>query len=368
MKQPWEPAFRYIVMTVLVLAAALALWYIREVFQPLITAALAAYFLSPMVGFLQVRFRMRRKPAANLVYFSVLAIMIALPFTLVPTQLDEISDVVADFTEALNGLQAHPWLQEPHQVGGVRVYLGGLIPAIRANVSDFFVPAPEDALHIIEITSRNFLWFLVILVTAYYLMTDWEGLRSWAIKLAPPNEQSDLHRLYREIRAIWMGYLGAWSAIGLPGAILIGTLAGLLNLIPEVGPAGAAILATVVALVEGSTYLPLSNFWFAVLTLGLYLVLNNIKTIWLQPRILGQSVLLHEGVVFVAIVTAIILQGVLGVLIVVPLLATLVVVGRYLRRRMLGQPPFEEDETASAPDPEPAPPHPAESNPAQTSV
>jgi predicted PurR-regulated permease PerM len=366
MKQQWEPAFRYIVLAILIIVAGITLWYIREVFQPLITAALAAYFLSPMVNFISKRFRARRKVAANIVYFSVLAIMIALPFTILPSQLDEIQGIVADFNESLDGLQAIPWLQEPHRIGNVRVYLGSLIPAIRSNLSGAIVPAPEDALHLIEITSRNFLWFLVILVTTYYLMTDWDRLRSWAIKLAPQDEQSDLHRLYREIRGIWMGYLGgqirliallaviysiAWSAIGLPGALLIGSLAGLLNLIPEVGPAGAALLATVVALIEGSTYLPLSNFWFAVLTLGTYLLLNNIKTIWLQPRILGHSVLLHEGIVFVAIVTAIILQGVLGVLVVVPLLASLGVVGRYLRRRLPGLPTIEDDELAQVSEP-----------------
>ncbi len=131
-------------------------------------------------------------------------------------------------------------------------------------------------------------------------------------------------------------------------------LAGLLNLLPEIGPFAVALLATIIAFIEGSTYIPVSNFWFAIITLGLYLLLNNFKTIWLQPRILGQSVFLHEGVVFVAIIAAIVLQGVLGVLIIVPLLATFVVLGRYIRRRLLGMPPFGDEEPvplATQPDP-----------------
>jgi predicted PurR-regulated permease PerM len=170
-------------------------------------------------------------------------------------------------------------------------------------------------------------------------------------------------QLYNEIRNVWSSYLGGqirlivilaiiysatWSVIGLPGALALGILAGLLNLIPEVGPAGAAILATTVALLEGSNFLPMSNIFFALLTLGVYLLVNTFKTVWLQPRILGHSVFLHEGLVFVAIVTAIILLGVLGVLIVVPLMATLVVLGRYLRRRLLGLNPFEKDDFPSS--------------------
>jgi predicted PurR-regulated permease PerM len=46
-------------------------------------------------------------------------------------------------------------------------------------------------------------------------------------------------------------------------------------------------------------------------------------------------------VVFVALITAIILQGMLGVLIVVPVLASAMIVGRYLRRKLLGLPAFD---------------------------
>jgi predicted PurR-regulated permease PerM len=374
MNRIWDLKFRYFVLTILIILSAFAFWYVRDAIQPLVTAALTAYFLSPAVAFLTSQLKMKRKVAANVVYFSVLALLIALPFTILPSLLDEAQGIVTDLTSALDSIEAV--LSDPIRVGNVRVDLGGIIPPLRESLNSGYVPKPEDALYILEGVSRNFLWTLVILVTTYYLMTDWDRVRGAIINIAPPNEQPDLHRLYREIRKVWMGYLGgqirlmvvlamiyaiAWSLIGLPGAIIIGMLAGLLNLLPEVGPAFAAIIATVVALLEGSTYLPLSNLWFAALTLGVYLLLNNIKTIWLQPRILGQSVLLHEGVVLVAIVAAIMLQGVLGVLVVVPSLATLGVAGRYLRNRLLGRPAFDEEETAATMDVEPVPAKPQES-------
>jgi predicted PurR-regulated permease PerM len=119
----------------------------------------------------------------------------------------------------------------------------------------------------------------------------------------------------------------------------------LLTIIPDLGPTIAAVLAVIVALLEGSTYLPLSNFWFALLVTGIYLLLVNIKSIWLRPRIYGHSVHMHDGIIFVAIMAAVVLQGILGALIVVPVLASIAVVGQHIYRRLLGLPPWSEEET-----------------------
>ncbi len=357
MRPQWDMPIRYIVLIFLLILVIAALWYVREIFQPLIAAGLIAYFLSPAVNFFVIRFRLRRKIAANLVYFLSLTLIIGLLASAVPLLAGEVQSVVVDLTLALKELETA--LQSPIVIGGLPFQFGALIPAIRQTVSGMAVPNPEGAMRLIQVTSRNFLWLLVIIVTAYYLMTDWDRLRKGVINLAPSDERSDLEHLYREIRAVWMGYLRGqlrlsfilaimyslvWVFIGLPGALALGVLAGLLNLLPEIGPFAVAVLAMVIAFIEGSTFIPVSNFWFAVITLGLYLVLNNFKTIWLQPRILGHSVFLHEGIVFVAIIAAIVLQGVLGVLIIVPLLATFVVLGRYIRRRLLGLPPFDDEE------------------------
>ncbi len=358
-KTSWDIPFRYLVAIFLVLFGVFVIWNFRDLISPLLIAALTAYFLSPLSKFLILRWRVRPKVAANLVYFVVLILLFALPFTVLPLLFDEFQKIVLDMYRALDELQVI--LANPITVGNASVFLGSIIPAIRNTLSTGYVPKPQDALYILEVASRNFLWMLVILVTAYYLVTDWERLRNSIISLAPKGQQAELNRLYHDIRLIWNSYLRGqvrlifiliiiysitWSAIGLPGAIALGILAGVLNLLPEVGPAIIAIIAVVVAFLEGSTFLPISDLWFAALTFGLYLLLNNIKTIWLQPRILGNSVRLHEGLVFVAIVTAVILQGMLGVLIVVPLLATLAVVGRYLRAKILDLPPFEDEKPA----------------------
>jgi predicted PurR-regulated permease PerM len=355
MRNAWDSSFRYIVMVILLFMLAAILWYIRDIFQPLVTAGLIAYLFSPLINLVTRVTKLKRKTAATTVFFVVLAVLVSLLVTVVPSLLDDAQNFASELNLSLN--QYQETLSKPFIWSGIPVYFGGIIQAIRTTMSDTIIPRPEQALQILQTTSRGFLWFLVIIVTTYHLMTEWDKLREWLIGLAPDLYQKDIRRLYLEIKGVWMNYLAgqvrlmlilaviyaaAWSVIGLPGAILIGFMAGFLNLVPEIGPGIAAVFAMLVAWLEGSNFLPISNGWFAMLTVGIYLVLNNFKTIYLQPRILGKSVLLHEGVVFVAIIAAIVLQGMLGVLIVVPVLASGMILGRYIRRRLLGLNPFED--------------------------
>ncbi len=363
MYRSWEAPFRYIVLATFLVLSVAFLWYIRAILQPLLGAAIIAYVLSPAADLLMRRLHLSRKTAAMIVYFAALAVILLLIGTLVPVMLDQVNSVRDDLQSALTDLQAT--LATPIQFGLLRLDLRLLEPSLAVLVNTgLIVPQPSQALRFIEMTSRGVVWTLVILVTVYYLMADWDQLRAWVIGLAPPAEQGDLSRLYQQIRTVWQQYLrgqlrlivilaiiysAAWEIIGVPGALALGLLAGFLNLVPELGPAAIGIMATIVAYLEGSkVFSGMSSILFAALTLGVYLLINTFKTVWLQPRVLGRSVLLHEGLVFVAIVAALVLSGVLGVLVVVPVLASGILVAKYVRRKLLGLPAFDDEIAESA--------------------
>jgi predicted PurR-regulated permease PerM len=135
----------------------------------------------------------------------------------------------------------------------------------------------------------------------------------------------------------------AWLILGIPGALVLGVLAGLFTLVPDVGPFLAMVLAAGVALLEGSTWIPLSNFWVTGIVIVVYLVLINAKNFFLRPIIMGRSVHMNEGLVFIAILIATILEGILGALLVVPLLASVVIISVYIQRKVLGLTPFKDD-------------------------
>ena len=81
----------------------------------------------------------------------------------------------------------------------------------------------------------------------------------------------------------------ASAAIGLPGAFAFAVLAGLFDIFLSVGPLIVTVIAGIVAFVAGSTYLPLSNFWFMVLVVAVYSAIQLFENAWLRPRPLALS-------------------------------------------------------------------------------
>jgi len=353
MNSDWSLPFRYWVLTVLAVVLAVILWSARELIEPLVIAALIAYVLKPIVDALTRHTRLSPSNAIIIVFLTGLVGLTVLTAFLWPIVLAEIQTLSADLQKIIS--KTPDFLIQPIVILEWEFNLTHLLPDLSNILSANVMTLPENLAHLLENVTRNLIWSLVILVSVYYLLRDWHRLRDRCFSLAPELYQPDAKKIYLEIKQVWQGYLRgnlllmlvvwvaftlAWFVIGLPGALILGIITGVLTIIPDLGPAIAAALAVLVALFEGSTYLPLSNFWFAVLVTGIYLGLVNIKSIWLRPRIFGRSVHMHSGVVFVAIMVAVVLQGILGALIVIPVLASGAVVGRYVYRRLLGLPPF----------------------------
>ena len=381
MKSEWSGTTRYYVLTIIILFLVFIVYQTRELIKPLILAGVIAYLLFPFVSQLQKRFKLTRRAASNVVFFASLAVMIALPILLVPILSRQVTEISSDMQLIL--IQAQQYLAKPINIGGVMLDLSSVISQSKTALSNLFLTTPQSAILLIRATSRSTLWGIIVLVSTYFFMTEWENLRQGMTRMAPEAYHQDLRRLYSQIRQVWMAYLRGqltlmlivgitfiiiWTIIGLPGSLYLGLLAGLFSIVPDVGPFAATVLALIVALLEGSTWLPINNFLFGLLVVGLYVVLINIKSVWLRPYILGRSVHMHEAVVFVAIIAAVIFIGVLGAFIIVPVLASLGVIWNYLHARLLGLEPFQDERYASYPDSEAPPVIEKKSEPAVESV
>jgi len=112
------------------------------------------------------------------------------------------------------------------------------------------------------------------------------------------------------------------AAIGIswPGAL--GLLAGLLETIPTFGPLIATIPAVAIALWKGSTIIALPNWGFALIVLGIYIAIQQIEAIFLQPRIMCSRLDLPPLAVILAVLIGAALGNVLGAYLAVPVVAS----------------------------------------------
>ncbi|HEY5268899.1 MAG TPA: AI-2E family transporter [Anaerolineales bacterium] len=355
----WSLSLRYLVFGVIFILLAVGLWYIRSILEPLVIAAFIAYLIHPAVNFLTKRTRLSRTAAVNLVYFITLAVLIGTPSTLTPIFFDEFKQVVTDVLNIYDQLVV--WLMKPHVTLVIPIDFGQLGNKLTQFRTTFLSSLPDQALQLLGKTSVGALWLLVILVAVYYFLAEWPRLRNGFIGSFPDAYHPELNELYQRVRSIWMNYLRgqlllmaivgvtftiAWTVIGIPGALVLGVVAGFLTLIPDVGPFLAAGLAAGVALLEGSnwSWMPASTLIVMLIVVAAYLFLIAIKNFWLRPFIMGRSVHMHEALVLISIILSTILWGILGALLIVPVLASLVVIFDYLRRRILGLPPFPPTE------------------------
>lgn len=355
MTMQWDKPTRIVVLCVCLALTGWFVYLIRPIIAPIIIAALLAYLLSPLVKVVQTRLRLRRGFAVTLVYFFSLAMLFVIPSVLMPEAVEQAGGLYDDLVKMEAQLEI--FLTKPIAVMGQELHLGQMLVDVLKRVNQSLIPTAEGAMVVLETTSASLVWLLIILISVYYFLINGESLRNWFVGLAPRTLQPDVWRLLAEVDALWQAYLRGtlllmnivgivfsvvWMAVGLPGALILGILAGLLTVIPDLGPAIVAIVAVAVALFKGSNFLPLSNFSFALLVFVIYFVLIQIKSIWLRPRIMGHFLHLNEGLVFVAILGAAFLWGILGALVIVPVIATISVIGHYLWCRILGLNPWPE--------------------------
>lgn len=357
----WSKTTRYFVLA---LSLAGILWFMisaSTLMVPLAIAAVLAFLLNPTVTYVNKNTRLERTWAVLLVYLFSLAVLITAVIILAPIIPAQIANLVEELQIITEQVQEQ--VAEPIEFMGFYIPLDQIIGDFEVIPTDFI--QADAIIGLVQSVSTNIGWVLLVLVTTYYLLQDWPQLRDWLLNLAPSEYSDDVQRLYQEIKTVWQRYLkgqlrltliiGFFTGlggflIGLPGWLAIGILAGVLDIILTVGPAVVMVVIGIVAYFAGSTYLPMSNFWFAVLAVGLSSLLQVIEQIWLRPRIMGHSLRMHPGLVFIAIIGALALAGVLAALIIIPVVGSIIVIGRYIYYKIFDLDPWPEATREADPD------------------
>jgi predicted PurR-regulated permease PerM len=195
-------------------------------------------------------------------------------------------------------------------------------------------------------SSFNFLVGLVIIpFWLFYVLQDESRVTKGVLQALHPELRPDVQRLAtlidnvlsayvrgQLILCLFVGVLAtlALSIIGVPFAPVLGLIAGVFEVLPNIGPFLGAIPAILIAVATD----PISAIWVALAFFAIQMIENLI----LVPRISGQSVKLPPALVMLVLVVGGQLAGLWGMLIAVPVTAIIRDVFLYLYLRLLDDP------------------------------
>ncbi len=353
MSEPWSPYTKRIIIIIGLVLCALVLWRFREVIQPLIVALLVAYVLSPLVDFFAHRLGTSRTLATVMVYLFLIAVLIIALAIVIPVVTAQVRAIDVDLRQFY--ATAQTWLDYTVTLGEWSFNVQDIAQSIGQELSQAVTPLASGTLSLVVKLASGLLQGFFILIISFYMVKDAPTITNFFSNLPPLTTRGDFRLLRQEIALVWSAFFRGQlilclviglivtvttTIVGLPNALAMGLIAGVLEFIPNFGPVVATVPAVLVALLNGSSWLPLSPVGFAVLIIVLYIIIQQVENNFLVPRILGGELDLHPLAVLIVVVAGASLAGILGVFLAAPVLATLRVVGRYAYRKLQDQDPF----------------------------
>lgn len=303
--------------------------FARPLLDSLLVAGLLAYLFDPLVYWIQRRLKVGRPFAVNATYAVALLGIMGLIVVVGVVVIERWRSLQTELVNALTEMET--WLERPFLLFGFSIEPQSLLDSLQRSASNALATLPASSTNIVAELTQNLLWSLVVLVSLYYFLKDGPKIKPWIISLLPAGYDAEGKRLLDEIDEVWGVFLRMQLLIFLILGVLIAASTTLIIWLYRLG------------------WLPLSPIGLVILLVLVYAAIQQIDNLWLRPQWLGQSLQLHPGVVFVGLITGLALSGVLGAIIIVPLLATGRIIGRYLHAKLLGLSPWSEEVVPTEP-------------------
>jgi predicted PurR-regulated permease PerM len=387
MNTTWSRPTKYIVGIGLVLFGIFILHLSRLVIPSLIVAALIAVVVRPVIIRLQSRFQLPRGLAVGVVYLGM-AILVPLVVMLILPTIKDALIYVGNLDYEIVLQSSVEWLRstlttikaiqfpgagfDAYVDRAVDTLIEGVQPisstaavppsidAILQPLSSALMSAVQTGANLVGtvITRAAMIGFMFL--ASIYISLDAHIYRSAFLNVIPAAYQPEISTLLTRVERLWNNFfhgelilmlvvggmttLGL-AALGVPGALYLGIIAGLLEIIPTLGPFIATVPAVIVALIQGPAYLPISNLAFAGLIILFYILVQQVEDKLIVPRVLGTALDLPPLIVMTGIVIGASVGGILGALLATPVIATGREFMHYLYCKLQDQKPIQIEDT-----------------------
>lgn len=377
----WSDSLRYISIVFLIILAVFVLYLSRSRLSLILIAALAAYLLSPLVYILNSKLHIKRSVAIILSYiflFLIVCGVIAIVIPWVTMQLNEFFEV--DWDKIIVGLAT--WLEDVDQnfivpsisLGNAEIdltepldNLRNWILSFRFSEIDFqsLLPGLSGAAqkvlnigtNVISQVASVLLSALTAIMASIHFCNDGRKLKGWTLNLFEDKYKPEVKMLLEHIGRIWTNYFAGelklmlavgigtfamFAILGVRWALLLGIIAGFCEVVPNIGPILACVPAVIIALIFGSSWLPVSNFLLAILVIAASVIVQQVENIFLVPHIMGNALELHPAVIIIGIMILSTKLGVWGAILAAPLIGLAREILRFVIRKIKREDPYPE--------------------------
>jgi predicted PurR-regulated permease PerM len=386
----WPLPTRYIVGVGLVLFFIFLLYISRAELSVIIMAGILAFLVRPIIHLLNRR--LGWGVSVLLTYFAILIVLLLIPLILVP--------VFSNGVEALAGVDwsaaadnAKTWLENTlTNIQNTDIPVATLDDAVDSLVEPLLdalagtaaptTPAAPTASDTINSISQVFssglgaiegivgklvaalASFALMFVFSIYMSMQADKFHPGILKAVPLKYRPEVDTLLKRLVKTWNDYLhGEVTLMIIIGTIVaignlllgnsawpvLGIISGLMEVVPGLGPLLALIPGVLVALIGGSSHLPVSNLVFALIVLVFYEGVQVFENNIIMPRVIGRSVELNPLVILVGMFVMGRMLGLAGAMLTVPLLASGLLIVGYLYRKTLGDEPFPPEDREAPP-------------------
>jgi predicted PurR-regulated permease PerM len=324
-----------VIAGVLCLAAC---WLARDLLVPIMLAMLLALLANPLVTRLH-RLWIPRWISALLVVLGGLVLSVWLGGLLVSPATDWIKQAPTELRELAPKLKSLTRkVEQANKAAASLVTAAGATPATNTVAADAEKPRAPNLWTLITSTPRMIASILAVMLLAFFFLVYGEGLQRHAIARLGGAKQrtvtidilrtieSDLSRYVLTISVINV-VLGLiltfglfWLGLSMADALLWGTMAAVLNFVPYVGPLTGVIALALVGVVAFDQPAEM------LVPPALYLALHVMESQFLTPIILGRRMAISPLVLLLWLMLWGFLWGIAGLLLAVPLLASMKIV------------------------------------------
>lgn len=356
--QPYTWTFRRVMWATLVLVlVALGFWLLYRFYQVafiLFIAIVLGTVLRPVVTWLHRR-GLPRIAGGILVYLLLLTLLIGFMFLLFPLLIEQGATIVAAVPGYYQGVRE--WMVGAHNpiITRLSEFLPATLPSLaptQQTGSQMLGFAGQAVGYMTSAAGAIFVAIAFLLLTFHWMLDGPRAIQSW-LQLAPQGQRESLGELIsametkvgfyiagQSILCLFVGVLAlaAYLLIGLPNALVLALMAGVLEAVPMIGPVLGAVPAAVIAL----SIAPSKLIWVAVATL----VIQQVENIILVPRVMRRAVGVNPFVSLLAIFAFSSLFGIAGALIAIPIAAMI----QLLLDRFVFRPAALETELSSGRD------------------